>query len=155
MTWIRLDALPKRRFQALLLTDEHRQDHIHWQLTGDGGLHLGAGLKPGEKNVKPKHKTSVFDQKKLGVWSHVCTTFSQQEGMVRHYLNGKQVSERIFDFGRPLQTGIGDIGNWSVPAKSPKGRSPRNFIGAMDEMTIWNVTLSPDEIYEIYQQHRP
>ena len=155
MTWIRLDALPKRRFQALLLTDEHRQDHIHWQLTGDGGLHLGAGLKPGEKNVKPKHKTSVFDQKKLGVWSHVCTTFSQQEGMVRHYLNGKQVSERIFDFGRPLQIGIGDIGNWSVPAKSPKGRSPRNFIGAMDEMTIWNVTLSPDEIYEIYQQHRP
>ena len=155
MTWIRLDALPKRRFQALLLTDEHRQDHIHWQLTGDGGLHLGAGLKPGEKNVKPKHKTSVFDQNKLGVWSHVCTTFSQQEGMVRHYLNGKQVSERIFDFGRPLQIGIGDIGNWSVPAKSPKGRSPRNFIGAMDEMTIWNVTLSPDEIYEIYQQHRP
>ncbi len=76
--------------------------------------------------------------------------------MVRHYLNGKEVSEHVFDFGRPLQIGIGDIGNWSVPAKMRKGPSPpRNFVGAMDEMTIWNVALSPDEINEIYQQHRP
>ena len=156
MTWIRLDALAKRRFQALLLTDEHRQDHIHWQITLNGGLALGAGLKPGESNVKPQHVPSVFDQQKLGVWSHVCSTFSQPEGMVRHYLNGKEVAEHLFDFGRPLQIGIGDIGNWSVPAKSPRRpRPPRNFVGAMDEMTIWNVALSAEEIREIYQQHRP
>lgn len=157
MTWIRLDALPKRRFQSLLLTDEHRLDHIHWQITPDGRLALGAGLKPGESLVRSPHMTPVFDQQALGVWSHVCTTFSQEKGMVRHYLNGKEVSEHVFDYGRPLQIGVGDIGNWSVPAKSPRGgpRPPRNFVGAMDEMTIWNVTLSPDEIVEIYEQHRP
>ena len=76
--------------------------------------------------------------------------------MVRHYLNGKEVSEHVFDYGRPLQIGVGDIGNWSVPAKMRTGPGPpRNFVGAMDEMTIWNVTLSPDEIHDIYQQHRP
>ena len=156
MTWIRLDALPKQRAQALLLTDEYRQDHIHWQIPRIGGLALKAGLKRGESIVKPGQVLNVFDQQSLGVWSHVCSTFSQEEGMVRHYLNGKEVSEHVFDFGRPLQIGTGDIGNWSVPAKMRKGPSPpRNFVGAMDEMTIWNVALSPDEINEIYQQHRP
>ena len=76
--------------------------------------------------------------------------------MVRHYLNGKEVSKHVFDYGRTLQIGVGDIGNWSVPAKMLRGPGPpRNFVGAMDEMTIWNVTLSPDEIHDIYQQHRP
>ncbi len=156
MTWIRLDALPKRRSQALLLTDEYRQDHIHWQIPPNGGLALKAGLKRGESIVKPGQIPNVFDQQALGVWSHVCSTFSQEEGMVRHYLNGKEVSEHVFNFGRPLQIGIGDIGNWSVPAKMLRGPGPpRNFVGAMDEMTIWNAALSPDEIYQIYQQHRP
>lgn len=155
MTWIRLDALPERRFQALLLTDKHRQDHIHWQITPSGGLALGAGLKPGE-SVARSRDTTVFTQQNLGVWSHVCSTFSQEEGVVRHYLNGKEVSEHPFDFGRPLQIGLGDIGNWSVPAETPRGSRPlRNFVGSMDEMTIWNVTLTPDEIYAIYRQHRP
>ena len=156
MTWIRLDALPRRRPQALLLTDEYRQDHIHWQIPPSGGLALKAGLKRGESIVKPGQIRNVFDQQALGVWSHVCSTFSQEEGMVRHYLNGKEVSKHVFDYGRTLQIGVGDIGNWSVPAKMLRGPGPpRNFVGAMDEMTIWNVTLSPDEIHDIYQQHRP
>ena len=156
MTWIRLDALPRLRHQALLLTDEYRPDHIHWQIPPIGGLALKARLKRGESIVKPGQIRNVFDQNALGVWSHVCSTFSQQEGMVRHYLNGKEVSEHVFDYDRPLQIGVGDIGNWSVPAKMLRGPGPpRNFVGVMDEMTIWNVALSADEIHDIYQQHRP
>lgn len=59
-------------------------------------------------------------------------------------------------FDQSLQIGAGDIGNWSKPLdRGPRANPVRNFVGRMDEMTLWNTALSGEEIMQIYRQTHP
>ncbi len=155
--WIRLDALAPRH-QALLLTDEYKVGHIHWQIGPSGDLRFGSRIRENKKGrtLGGASPARLFNQNRLGVWSFVCTTFDRQAGEVRHYYNGREVSRHQGVSPIPLHIGSGDIGNWSVPLERPeKPRPLRNFVGRMDEMTIWNTALDAVEIRRIYKNHRP
>ncbi|MDF1755900.1 MAG: hypothetical protein P1U89_24135 [Verrucomicrobiales bacterium] len=155
--WIRVDTLPQRR-QALLLTDEYRIAHLHWQIGLLGEVRFGAKLKEGVRRREFERPASpvLFDMQQIGVWNFICTSFDRETSSVCHYFNGQKVSTHKFVFGQPLQIGSGDIGNWSVPINDTRKVNPvRNFVGRMDELTIWNVALEPDEIAEVYNQYKP
>lgn len=152
--WIRVDALPGRR-QALLLTEDYKLGHVHWQIGPEGEVRLGARAE--NKGMKTSGNASpvVFDAQQLGVWSFVCSTYDRKTRLIRHYLNGREVSRHRVKASIPLQIGSGDIGNWSVPVEAKRTNPVRNLIGRIDEMTIWSTALSAKEIRMIYKNHRP
>ncbi len=152
-TWLRMDA-QTGRFQSLILTDGYEIGHIHWQITPNGALQLGTRLPEGRKsrgkNYGPK---STFGPRRIGSWSFVCTVYDRQAGEVSHFFNGREISRQPMVIDQAVRIGQGDIGNWSAPIE---GAQPvRNFVGRIDEMTIWKAALSSEEILSIYRQTRP
>jgi len=151
--WLRMDA-QTGRFQSLILTDGYEVGHVHWQITPGGALQLGTRLPEGRKtrgkNYGPR---STFGPRRIGSWAFVCAVYDRTAGEVSHYLNGREVSREPLVFDQAVQLGQGDIGNWSVPID---GAQPvRNFVGRMDELTIWKEALTGDEIHSIYRKTRP
>jgi len=154
--WIRVDALTGRH-QSLLLTDEYRLGHVHWQIRPEGTLRFSTRTDEadGSKNSGYTSKT-MFGPRRIGVWTFVATVFDRSAGKVNHYLNGREISSHSIVSDMPLLIGQGDIANWSVPLVRERGPSPvRNFVGRIDEMIVWRAALSSDEILESYHQSRP
>lgn len=153
--WIRADARPDRH-QALLLTDGFQEGRPHWQISPTGELRLGVRISPPpQKRIATGYASPVlFTPRQIGVWSFIATVYDRQAGMVRHYLNGREVSEETIRFDLPLRIGSAEIGNWGVPLKA--SRHPvRNFVGRMDELTLWKVALSAAEIRDIHRDYHP
>lgn len=153
--WIRLDAIPGRA-QGLLLTDGYERGYPHWQIAATGQLRLGLRVAAPDGALKATGygSTELFQPRRIGVWTFVATTYDNRAGKVLHFLNGKEVSAEPIVSEQTLQIGKADIGNWSLPiASDPK--PVRNFVGRIDEMTLWKVALSESELLEIYENTRP
>lgn len=153
--WIRVDASPGRQ-QGILLTDGYVEGRPHWQISPDGELRLGLRVPSSSGQLKATGYGSpvLFKPREIGVWSFVATVYDRREGMVRHFLNGREVSAERIQFDQALQIGSADIGNWGIPFE--KDNHPvRNFIGRMDEVTLWKVALKSEELLRIYEKTRP
>lgn len=158
MAWIRVDSLPTRR-QALLLTDEYQMGRVHWQIGPEGELRFGT--RTGTERKKGPTSSGyaspvLFTPHRIGVWSLVCSTYDRKAGVVRHFFNGREVSQHGIVFDQPLQIGAADIGNWSKPLEGgPRSNPVRNFVGRIDELTVWSVALTAEEIMKTYQSTHP
>jgi len=80
----------------------------------------------------------------VGQWSHLAMTYDAASGINVMYLNGVQVIQRYWP---------GGIFNGTARALIGKEDSnlPRQFLGAMDEVMIYNRALTPQEIMSTYQ----
>lgn len=153
--WIRLDALQDRH-QALLLTDGFEVGHPHWQIAPPGDLRLGLRSPPGgrERITENYSSETVFGPGQVGVWSFVAVVYDRPAGKVCHYINGRLASDKALRFDQPLQIGSAEIGNWGRALG--KNTTPvRNFIGRMDELTVWNVALTASEIAAMQGAYYP
>ena len=153
--WIRLDTIPGR-MQGLLLTDGHELGCPHWQIAPTGQLRFGVLVAAPDGALKGTGYGSpeLFHPRRVGVWTFVATTYDNHGGKVRHFLNGREMSTESLVGRQTLRIGKADIGNWGLPIAN--GSWPvRNFVGRIDEMTLWNVALTESELLEIYQNTRP
>jgi len=151
--WVRIDALPSR-FQSLLLTDGFKVGHMHWQVGPQGDLRI-SNREPLRVRRKFRYiSPPVFGPRKLGVWNFVCSTYDRPTQMVTHWFNGRRVFSKPLDVDQSIHVGPAEIGNWGVPGVAAR-RVIRNFVGRMDELTIWKVALNKDEIEELYNSSRP
>ena len=153
--WIRLDGITGR-MQGLLLTDGYERGFPHWQIAESGQLRLGLLATAPSGALQPTGYGSpeLFQPRRVGVWTFIATTYDNHSGKVRHFLNGKEVSAESLVSKETLQIGKADIGNWGLPLD--KDWSPvRNFVGRIDEMTLWKVALTESELLDIYEQTRP
>jgi len=153
--WIRLDTIPGR-MQGLLLTDGYERGCPHWQIAATGQLRLGLRVAAPDGALKATGYASpeLFQPRRIGVWTFVATTYDNRAGKVRHFLNGREMSTESLVGRQTLRIGKADIGNWGLPIAN--GSWPvRNFVGRIDEMTLWNVALTESELLEIYQNTRP
>lgn len=153
--WIRVDATPER-FQALLLTDGYEPGRPHWQISPWGELRVGVPFPQGVKVQAGSSFTSprLFKSRQVGVWSFVGMVYDRQSGTMRQYLNGREVSSEAIRFDQPLRIGSAELGNWGVALKTDR-RPVRNFVGRMDELTVWKVALSADEFREMHLSQHP
>lgn len=155
--WLRTDALPGRT-QSLLLTDGYEVGRVHWQVSAAGELRLGLRLPSESKKMRTSGYGSpvLFTPRSIGTWNFVCTVYDRSSQQVRHFLNGRLVSSQSMAFDQPIQIGMAEIGNWGLPLNP---ESPnyviRNFIGRVDELTIWNTALDEREIASIYGDSHP
>ncbi len=158
--WIRVDALPGRD-QTLLLTNRGLQQRLHWQLTPDGGLYFGIRMPSpdpsGEADSRfewvGRKSPIVFTTKQMGQWYYVTTVCDGDGKQVQHFINGTRVSSHPLYDDRPLEIGRAEIGNFGKPVA--KRGVVRNFVGRIDEMTIWKTALDPTTITDLYESGKP
>jgi ferric-dicitrate binding protein FerR (iron transport regulator) len=153
--WVRLDATPGR-IQGLLLTDGYESGFPHWQISALGELRIGLRVvnAKGSPQGTGYGSPEIFSPRRVGVWTFLATTYDNREGRVCHYVNGQQVSSAKLWRQQTIEIGKADIGNWALPfTQDPY--PIRNFIGRIDELTVWKVTLSEAELHTIYQETHP
>ncbi|PHS04870.1 MAG: hypothetical protein COA78_15960 [Blastopirellula sp.] len=153
MAWVRVDALPSRQ-QSLLLTDNVKIDHLHWQITGKGELRISSRIPAQVRTGIGYSSPPVFTPRQIGVWNCVCSTYDRSSRTVTHWFNGQQVFRETLKTDLPMHIGLAEIGNWGMQPR-PAPHKIRNFIGRIDELTIWNVALNEHQIAEIYENSRP
>ena len=54
----------------------------------------------------------------------------------------------------PLTIGAAEIGNWGKPLDTSRA-AIRTFVGCMDDLLVWNRSLSSEEIKDLYSQTHP
>ena len=153
--WVRLDAFQVRH-QALLLTDGFEVGHPHWQIAPPGDLRLGLRSPPAgpERATVNYNAAGAFGPAQIGVWCFVAVVYDRQAGKVSHFMNGRLVSSTTLRYDQSLQIGSAEIGNWGRAL----GKNPapvRNFIGRMDELTLWKVALTSSEIAAMHGEYHP
>jgi hypothetical protein len=157
--WVRVDGILDRQ-QAIFLTDSYEVGRPHWQISNTGTLRLGMRIPNVDKTNSGKLTGSgyaspvIFSTQRIGLWSFICTVYSRSDKTVSHYLNGKLISKESIMIDQALTIGNGEIGNWGVPML--KTENPiRNFNGLIDELAIWNSSLSEKEVQTMYFAGRP
>lgn len=157
--WVRIDALPARD-QTLLLTDANPQLRLHWQLTPGGELFLGL-RRPLDMTAEPRPKPEwtghgtqrIFTTRSIGKWTHLATVYDREQRRVSHFLDGKRVSTAVVDYDHALQLGLAAIGNFGRPIAEPD--VIRNFVGRMDEVSLWQAALDEDTLREHFEYGKP
>ncbi len=152
--WVRADALPNSH-NTLLASNATAPGTCEWLITRDGELQLKVRGADG-KNIHHFTSQPVLTAKKLGKWHYLATVFDTESNSVRHYLDGREVSNSPIDTDTKLSISLGDaeIGNSS--GRTPNGkRSIRNFTGRIDEFAIFRRSIDATELAEMYRIGKP
>ena len=158
--WVKIDSLD-RWYNSLFLTDGYNQGEPHWQILDTGQLFFSVRVRS-DGGSGPEHRKVLsppfWTPSLSGKWLHLATTYSVDEKLVTHYLNGQVLhEEEIPDFQlvRTTRFGRATIGNWSSPQRPDAHFAIRNLNGSMDEFALFSAALTHDEIKEIYEHGKP
>ncbi|MFP4514824.1 MAG: LamG domain-containing protein [Parcubacteria group bacterium] len=93
---------------------------------------------------KPGYHTSSVDSVPVGVWTHVAVTWDQANG-VTFYINGEKDNQIS-------NSGTGDDIGW---IKIGQENSSRRYDGLIEDIKVYNRSLSQEEIQNIYNSSQP
>jgi len=144
--WVRIEGFD-RWLSSLLLTDYYKKGALHWQLSDEGEIILGA--QRNGNTFSPK----VIQPEDLGRWIHVATVYNSKKKEVVHYLNGKVVKRGEINRLQKIVLGNSEIGNWH--SDSSLGNAIRSLNGRLDEFIIFSTPLNDNEIKEMYKIGAP
>ena len=94
-------------------------------------------------------------------WYHLAATYSKADGMMRVFVNGDQVGEKRVDKAdivlseKQLKIGQGKPRRPIRPVRSNTFRDIYSLDGLMDEIKIYDVALSGDQIKQAYDIYAP
>jgi MSHA biogenesis protein MshQ len=143
MAWIRADSLSVSGHDDLysfLSKDTNSEFHVRSNGTlywwwGNGSLSSAAGL------IAPQ------------TWYHFAAVYSRSAGTMWMYLNGVPVASRSFSSLLPVNDDPFFIG---TDKSTGGGEMPlRRFIGAIDEVRVFNEALSAGEIVDLMNEADP
>src|SRR5262249_4434630 len=125
------------------------QPTFHWQFATKTNhqfvLEFGATRpKEGIPWAHYEFPADVF-VKNLNTWHFVAVNFNAAESSIQCWIDGNHVGTQVLQSPAPLAIGPAVIGNWS-----PLRNEVRALNGAIDELAIWNRSLSADEIQALY-----
>ncbi|QEF97546.1 FecR protein [Stieleria maiorica] len=165
--WVRIDSL-EHRYNSLFMGDGYENGEPHWQIHEDGRMMFsimvddtpGSGLGPAEdaRLHRIYYTDPIWDVSKSGKWLHLAAVYDPQGRQVNQFVNGEQVSsEPIVDqfHVQTLRIGTAEIGNWGQPLRDSPWFAVRNLNGAIDELAIFDVALTPHDIQSLYEQGKP
>ncbi|RFC46876.1 MAG: ferric-dicitrate binding protein FerR, regulates iron transport through sigma-19 [Verrucomicrobia bacterium] len=149
--WIRVDNLEPRR-HALLMSDGESEGSVHWALDGaTQRLSFGASVSSGASASQiaipsePLATAELLDQ-----WAFLATSYDADRGTVEHSINGRNIGRSLLEKAPSLRIGVADIANWTSP--SPEDA---HFEGVIDELMIFSVPLTEDQLVGIARTGRP
>ena len=163
--WVRIDSLD-RWYNALFMGDGYETGEPHWQIRNDGKMMLSVMVddtkpNPGAPNDAGFHRVyyspPIWDISMSGQWIHLASVFDPATRTVSHYVNGERISQQVIEdrfLIKTLRIGNAEIGNWGQPFREDPTFAIRNLNGRMDELAIFKVALSDEEVQQLYEDSR-
>jgi len=162
--WVRIDSLD-RLYNALFMGDGYEDGEPHWQIKDDGRLMLSVMVDETRRHPEyPKSRyhhvyfsPSIWDLSMSGKWVHIVSVFDPKNREVSHYVDGEQISREAIDPAFQIDTlriGNAEIGNWGQPFREDPTFAIRNLNGRIDEVAIFGVPLTTEEVQALYQGSR-
>jgi hypothetical protein len=124
---------------------------VHWQVLHDGSLCLGIVAEAHPHVTDDYISPIVFTPERFGQWVHLAAVFDTAAHEVRFYVNGERLARlplKRLVMPKPV---VAELGNW-IPAADYAGPHPvRNFVGCMDEFSLYARALHDDEVRKLTQ----
>lgn len=141
---VRVDGLA-RTTQTLFTCRDFGEGAVQWQL-GRGGL---LQILIGREEKRPALNFSsgpIVSPGLYGTWIQLAVVLDGENGIIAHYLDGEPVGRHTLE--SPLRFRLSDmeIGNWTQKERVP---TLRCFDGAIDEIILFNRSLSEKEIRDL------
>lgn len=145
MAWVRVDSLPLDH-NSLLSMAPGEVGEVHWKLNQSGRLLLGMRAAPEFAYTSWERLESppLVTPSDFGRWMHLATVIDGENGMMRHFINGREVAQAPMSRKVPVRLGLTNLGNFD--SVTPDSIPVRNFNGRIDEFALFNRALSADEI---------
>lgn len=154
-TWVRVDSFD-RWLSSLLLTDNFDAGALHWQLSDEGEMILGARFKPGagqfEEIAFNAYTPKLLGPEDFGRWLHFAVVYDRDDKKVRQYMNGELVHTHDIPVLQIIKLGSSEIGNWS---KRGGENGLRSLNGRMDEFMMFSTAFDSEQIKELYLNGKP
>ncbi|MEM9365681.1 MAG: LamG-like jellyroll fold domain-containing protein [Planctomycetota bacterium] len=162
LCWVKINSLD-RWYNALFLTDGHEDGEPHWQIMNDGRLFFSVKKPAGQHDEKPRqhiyYSPPFWNTSLSGRWLMIAATYDVENRRVRHFVNGKIVSEADITEDAlvdAIRIGDASICNWSEPMyRTDPTFVVRNLNGCMDEFALYDAALSSKEILNLYRAGSP
>gem|GEM_PF-7117495 len=128
-----------------------------WVIPDYGNIYFGARVPKDSSGAKAGYPTGkLFDQNLIGRWIHYGFTYDRAAASVAHFVNGKEVSREKLTYDQPLTIGAAAIGNWGLtPAHITEELGVQHLIGRIDDLSLWKVALTTQEMAKTYEATRP
>lgn len=163
--WVKLDRLNPTT-TSLILSDSDKDGRPFWQIDASGRLLFSTR---GPITNKPFHgkptnspdneqipqgiyKSKPIIKKQLGSWIHLVTVYDGKRNSVKHYVDGKNVSDSKITAKDKITISRAELGNWPKPGKY---RMTTGLRGKVDELAIFQTILTEEEIRETYEVGKP
>ncbi|HEY3899414.1 MAG TPA: LamG-like jellyroll fold domain-containing protein [Chthoniobacter sp.] len=150
--WVQLHSLNARQSQSsICMTQGLEVGGVHWQVIYNGAMCLGIVAEAHPHVTDDYISPVVFTPERFGQWVHLAVTFDSAAKEVRFYVNGQRLSRHPLKRFVMPKPAVAELGNW-LPASDYSGpHAVRNFVGAMDEFSLFARALSDDEIRQLTQ----
>ncbi len=153
MAWVRVDSLPLDH-NALLSMAPGQVGEIHWKLDRSGKLLLGLravdalAFESWERLESPP----VVTEQDFGHWMHLATVIDGGAGMMRHFVNGREVASGAIIRPTAIRLGPANLGNFDAAiASSGEMGVVRHFNGRIDGFALVGRALTAAEIQSAAQ----
>lgn len=145
-SWLKVDRLDFE-LNAIFNSDGYEPGGVHFQLTRQG-YPRGGVIVPG-----PFQDRVVGGAAPLETWVHVASVISAGTRTQQIFVNGLLARERHWRDDEAIKPRACRLGNWLPDAKA--NLANRAFRGRIDELAIWNRTLTQAEIARLVESGRP
>jgi len=153
LAWVRVDGLPLQHNQIFSMAPM-QVGEVHWKLNEEGKILVGvravneASWGAWERLESPP----VIGEKDFGCWLRLAAVLDGEHGIMKLYLNGREVASGPWKRVVPIKLGVADLGNLAMFSADgqpePTETQVRNFGGRIDEFAVVTRALSAAEIRE-------
>ena len=147
MARVRVDSLPQSHNHLLSMAPE-KVGEVHWKLDGAGCLVLGVRAEAQlayDAWERLKSPRIVTDQD-FGRWIQLATVIDGARGVMKHFVNGKEVASAPMKRRPAIQLGLANLGNFDASAPEFETGIVRSFNGRIDEFALFTRALDASEI---------
>ncbi|MCK5475623.1 MAG: LamG domain-containing protein [Candidatus Pacebacteria bacterium] len=152
--WVNAESFGESNKSYLLSKEYNGGDGFWAQVHGSySALHFQVDYD--NTNLKSWSADNSFSSSDFNIWKHIVITWdgSMLANNTRFYKDGVELSHGISETSNAVGNRVSDVGsNLYIGNKS---FATRTFDGLIDEMRIYNRTLSAEEIRHLYNKGEP
>jgi len=147
MARVRVDSLPQSHNHLLSMAPE-KVGEVHWKLDQSGRLVLGvrADAKLAYDSWERLESPRIVTDQDFGRWMLLVTVIDGSQGLMKHYVNGRQIAAAKMKRPTVIQLGMANLGNFDASAPEFKSSIVRSFNGRIDEFALFTRALEAAEI---------
>ena len=144
---VRVDSLPQSHNHLLSMAPE-KVGEVHWKIDQSGRLVLGvrAEAKLGYDTWERLESPQIVTEQDFGRWMQLATVIDGSKGVMKHFVNGKEVASAPMKRHPAIQLGLANLGNFDASAPEFQRNTVRSFNGRIEEFALFTRALDAEEI---------